>query len=158
MKDSIEWIETLNKITGLAQSGLHYSKDVYDQERYEQLLGYVQTLIELKEIDTKDFIPNVLQDVGYATPKMDIRAVVFKDNKILLAKEVQDGLWSVPGGWTDVGYSAAENAEKKVLEETGMQVKATQLLALTDRRKHPHPSMFLHVYKAFFGVRLLVVH
>jgi len=150
MKNSAEWIETLSKITGLAQSGLYYSKDVYDKERYEQLLDHVRTLIDLNEINTKDFIPNVLQDVGYATPKLDVRAVVFKDNKILLAKEAQDGLWSIPGGWADVGFSAAENAEKEVLEETGIVVKAIKLLALTDRRKHPHPPMFLHVYKVFF--------
>ncbi|MCH7352414.1 NUDIX hydrolase [Acinetobacter sp. NIPH 1958] len=155
MKDSAEWIETLNKITGLAQSGLYYSKDVYDRERYEQLLDHVRTLIELKEIDTSNFIPNVLQDIGYATPKIDVRAVVFKDNKLLLAKETQDGLWSIPGGWADVGYSAAENAEKEVLEETGLEVKAIQLLALTDRRKHPHPAMFLHVYKAFFWCEII---
>ena len=98
MKNSVEWIETLNKITGLAQSGLHYSKDVYDQERYQQLLQHVQSLLELNEINTTDFLPNVLKDVGYATPKMDVRAVVFKENKILLTKETEDGLWSVPGG------------------------------------------------------------
>ena len=155
MKDSAAWIETLHKITGLAQSGLHYSKDVYDKERYQQLLDHVRTLIELKEIDTTHFISNVLQDIGYATPKIDVRAVVFKDNKLLLAKETQDGLWSIPGGWADVGYSAAENAEKEVLEETGLEVKAVKLLALTDRRKHPHPAMFLHVYKAFLWCELI---
>ncbi|MBJ8484354.1 NUDIX hydrolase [Acinetobacter vivianii] len=155
MKDSTEWIETLNKITGLAQTGLYYSKDVYDKERYDQIISYVRTLIDLKEIDTRDFIADVLQDVGYATPKIDVRAVVFKDNKLLLAKETQDGLWSIPGGWADIGYSAAENAEKEVLEETGLEVKATRLLALTDRRKHPHPAMFLHVYKAFFWCELI---
>ncbi len=155
MKDSTEWIETLNKITGLAQTGLYYSKDVYDKERYDQIINYVRTLIDLKEIDTQDFIADVLQDVGYATPKIDVRAVVFKDNKLLLAKETQDGLWSIPGGWADIGYSAAENAEKEVLEETGLEVKATRLLALTDRRKHPHPAMFLHVYKAFFWCELI---
>ncbi|WDZ51831.1 NUDIX hydrolase N-terminal domain-containing protein [Acinetobacter vivianii] len=155
MKDSTEWIETLNKITGLAQTGLYYSKDVYDKERYDQIISYVRTLIDLKEIDTQDFIEDVLQDVGYATPKIDVRAVVFKDNKLLLAKETQDGLWSIPGGWADIGYSAAENAEKEVLEETGLEVKATRLLALTDRRKHPHPAMFLHVYKAFFWCELI---
>ncbi|EFF83552.1 hydrolase, NUDIX family [Acinetobacter haemolyticus ATCC 19194] len=155
MKDSAEWIETLNKITCLAQSGLYYSKDIYDKERYQQLLNHVRTLINLKEIDTTHFIPNVLQDIGYATPKIDVRAVVFKDNKLLLARETQDGLWSVPGGWADVGYSAAENAEKEVLEETGLEVKAVKLLALTDRRKHPHPTMFLHVYKAFFWCELI---
>lgn len=155
MKDSTEWIETLNKITGLAQTGLYYSKDIYDKERYDQIISYVRTLIDLKEINTQDFIADVLQDVGYATPKIDVRAVVFKDNKLLLAKETQDGLWSVPGGWADIGYSAAENAEKEVLEETGLEVKATKLLALTDRRKHPHPAMFLHVYKAFFWCELI---
>ena len=155
MKDSVEWIETLNKITGLAQSGLYYSKDVYDKERYKQLLEYVRTLAELKEIDTTDFIPKILQYVGYATPKIDVRAVVFKENKILLAKEVEDGLWSIPGGWADAGFSAAENAEKEVFEETGIKVKVTKLLALTDRRKHPHPPMFLHVYKAFFWCEIL---
>lgn len=155
MKDSTEWIETLNKITGLAQTGLYYSKDAYDKERYDQIISYVRTLIDLKEIDTQDFIADVLQDVGYATPKIDVRAVVFKDNKLLLAKETQDGLWSIPGGWADIGYSAAENAEKEVLEETGLEVKATRLLALTDRRKHPHPAMFLHVYKAFFWCELI---
>ncbi|MEB6481119.1 NUDIX hydrolase [Acinetobacter vivianii] len=155
MKDSTEWIETLNKITGLAQTGLYYSKDVYDKERYDQIISYVRTLIDLKEIDTQDFIADVLQDVGYATPKIDVRAVVFKDNKLLLAKETQDGLWSIPGGWADIGYSAAENAEKEVLKETGLEVKATRLLALTDRRKHPHPAMFLHVYKAFFWCELI---
>lgn len=155
MKDSTEWIETLNKITGLAQTGLYYSKDVYDKERYDQIINYIRMLIDLKEIDTQDFIADVLQDVGYATPKIDVRAVVFKDNKLLLAKETQDGLWSIPGGWADIGYSAAENAEKEVLEETGLEVKATRLLALTDRRKHPHPAMFLHVYKAFFWCELI---
>ena len=155
MNKTAEWLEILNKITGLAQSGLHYSKDVYDKERYTQLLEHVRRLMELKEIDTEGFIPQVLQDVGYATPKMDVRAVVFKDNKLLLAKETQDGLWSLPGGWADLGCSAAENVEKEVFEETGLIVKARKLLALMDRQKHPHPPMFLHVYKAFFWCELL---
>ncbi len=155
MNDSVKWLETLNKITGIAQTGLHYSKDVYDKERYEQLLGHIEYLLELKEIKTENFINNVLQDVGYATPKLDVRAVVFKENKLLLAKEIGDGKWSVPGGWADVGYSASENAEKEVIEETGLQVKAIKLLALTDRTKHPHPPMFLHVYKAFFWCEII---
>ncbi|MCF9047502.1 NUDIX hydrolase [Acinetobacter nectaris] len=155
MKESNEWIEILSKITGLAQSGLYYSKDIYDKERYHQLLEYVDRLLNLKNIDTNNFIPNVLQDTGYATPKLDVRAVVFKDNKILLVKETEDGLWSVPGGWADIGYSASENAEKEVLEETGLSVKAIQLLSFIDRRKHPYPDMFLHVYKAFFLCEIL---
>ena len=61
MNDSVKWLETLNKITGIAQTGLHYSKDVYDKERYEQLLGHIEYLLELKEIsnnlrDIKKFL------------------------------------------------------------------------------------------------------
>lgn len=152
---SKKWLDILSQITGIAQSGLHYSKDPYDQERYQQLLILTEQLMQLKQIDTEDFIPHVLQDVGYATPKMDVRAVIFQENKILLVKETQDGLWSLPGGWADVGLSAAENVEKEVLEETGLQVKAHQLLALMDRRKHSHPEMFLHVYKAFFACEII---
>lgn len=148
-KDS-DWLELLNKITSLAQTGLHYTKDVYDKERYEQLIIYVQELLSLKNHNTTDFKKNVMEDIGYATPKLDVRAVVFQHNKILLTREVDDGLWSLPGGWADVGYSASENAVKEVVEETGIHVEVKQLLALTDRRKHPHPPMFLHVYKAFF--------
>ncbi|MDQ8937079.1 NUDIX hydrolase [Acinetobacter rudis] len=153
-KTSKQWLDILSQITALAQSGLHYSRDIYDQERYQELLQLTEQLLQLKHIDTSNFIEQVLIDVGYATPKLDVRAVIFQDQKILLVKESQDGLWSLPGGWADVGLSAAENVEKEVLEETGLHVKAHRLLALFDRRKHLHPEMFLHVYKAFFACRV----
>lgn len=158
MRDNInqskEWLDLVSQMTALAQSGLHYCKDIYDQERYQQLLQLTERMLQLKQIETEGFIDNVLQDVGYATPKLDVRAVIFQDQKILLVKETQDGLWSLPGGWADVGLSAAENVEKEVFEETGLTVKAQRLLALFDRRKHPHPDMFLHVYKAFFACEI----
>lgn len=147
---SQKWLEILNQITSLAQSGLYYSKDAYDQERYTQLITHVGNLLELDSFNAQEFSHNLLQDIGYATPKLDVRAVVFQHDKILLTREVQDGRWSLPGGWADVGYSASENVVKEVLEETGIQVKVTQLLSLLDYRKHPYPAMFLHAYKAFF--------
>ena len=145
-----EWLEILHKMTALAQSGLHYSKDIYDKERYQQLIQYVEELLQLQQISTDQFQADILKDIGYATPKIDVRAVIFKDNQLLLVKEVSDGLWSLPGGWADPGYSAAENVINDVVEETGLEVRCLKLLALTDMRKHPHPPMFLHVYKAFF--------
>lgn len=148
--DQSEWLEILHKMTALAQSGLHYSKDIYDQERYQQLLQYVENLLQLQHIQTNQFQADVLKDIGYATPKIDVRAVIFKDNQLLLVKEVSDGLWALPGGWADPDYSASENVIKEVLEETGLEVRCLKLLALTDMRKHAHPRMFLHVYKAFF--------
>lgn len=144
------WYESLNKIVSLAQTGIHYSKDVYDIERYKEIIACVENLINLADIPTDNFNEKLLEDIGYITPKLDVRAVVFKDNKILLVKETSDGLWSLPGGWADVGYSASENVAKEVFEETGLKVKVSKLLSFLDRRKHSHPPMFLHVYKVFF--------
>ena len=89
------------------------------------------------------------RDGGYATPKIDVRAVVFRDDRILLAREREDGLWTAPGGWCDVLASPRENAERETLEETGYRVRATRLLALYDRALHPHvPEFPFHAYKA----------
>lgn len=145
-----QWLYTLNRITSLAQTGLHYCKDAYDIERYHEIIGCAESLLQLQNISTENFSQELLSNIGYVTPKLDIRAVVFQDNKLLLVKETQDGLWSLPGGWADVGYSASENAVKEVAEETGLQVEVKQLLSLLDRRKHPHPPMYVHVYKVFF--------
>ncbi|AOA59326.1 NUDIX hydrolase [Acinetobacter larvae] len=155
MSEQQSWLATVQQMMALAQSGLHYSRDIYDQERYQQLLGLVERLLQLQNIDTQHFQADVLKDVGYATPKIDVRAVIFKQDKILLVKESSDGCWSLPGGWADPGYSASENVQKEVLEETGLEVRVTQLLQLSDMRKHGHKPTFLHVYKAFFRCEVL---
>ena len=86
----------------------------------------------------------------YITPKVDIRAVIFNERKeILLVKEKSDGKWSLPGGWADIGLSPTEIAVKEAFEETGFTVKATKLLAVMDKRCHPHPPQLDYVYKIF---------
>jgi ADP-ribose pyrophosphatase YjhB (NUDIX family) len=93
---------------------------------------------------------------GDATSKLDIRAVVLnKEEKILLVREKEDGLWTLPGGWVDVGESPSESVEREVTEESGYEVRAVRLLALWDRDKHPHPPMPFHVYKLYFQCELL---
>lgn len=150
-----DYLSLLQQMTALAQSGLYYTKDVYDQERYQTIIRCINELLQLSDVTTTEFESNILNDVGYATPKVDVRAVIIRDQKILLVKESSDGLWSLPGGWADSGLSAAENVVKEVFEETGLVVQCKQLLALTDMRKHAHPPMFLHVYKAFFLCEIL---
>lgn len=86
---------------------------------------------------------------------MDIRAGVFDRERILLVKESEDGLWSLPGGWADINHSPSDVARKEVFEESGLRVKPYKLVAFTDRRLHPHPPMLLHVYKAFFLCELI---
>lgn len=94
----------------------------------------------------KDLFAN---ETGYATPKVDIRSVVFRDKKILMVKENTDGAWSLPGGWGDIGLTPSEVAVKEVREESGFDVKATKLLGVLDKKCHPHPPSLYHVYKMF---------
>ena len=96
-------------------------------------------------------IHNLLdQESGYATPKVDVRGVVFREGKLLLVKERSDGGWTVPGGWADIGQSPAENAVREVYEESGFRTRPVKILAIFDRSKHSHAPLFpFHVYKIF---------
>jgi ADP-ribose pyrophosphatase YjhB (NUDIX family) len=95
------------------------------------------------------------REEGYATPKVDVRGVVFREGALLFVKEPDDGLWSLPGGWADVGESASEAAVREVFEEAGYRTHAVKLLALYDRNKHPHPPIPHHAYKLFIRCELL---
>src|SRR5262249_7653909 len=94
-------------------------------------------------------------EVGYATPKVDVRAIVPKDGKLLFVREVTDGLWALPGGWADIGSTPSEMAAREVLEETGYVVRPTKLLALLDKSKHEHPRELFWVYKVFCRCELV---
>jgi len=86
----------------------------------------------------------------HATPKVDVRGAVFQAHRVLLVRERSDGLWTLPGGWADVGESPAEAVVREIREESGFETQVCKLVALYDRNKHAHPPMLFHVYKAFF--------
>jgi ADP-ribose pyrophosphatase YjhB (NUDIX family) len=140
------------RLQAIAQAGLTYATSAYDLERYEEIRGIsVSLLQELTDEPPEKIIRAFASDTGYQTPKVDVRAVLFRgQDQILLVKEKNDeGRWTLPGGWADVGYSPFEVAMKEAEEETGLRVRAVRLLALYDKRKHPHPSQPWYVYKAF---------
>ncbi len=147
---SYQWVEWAQRIQALSQSGLAFSKDNYDIERYEELriisaeIMQEHTGLEMQKI--KDFF---LNDTGYQTPKVDVRGVIFQDDKILMVKEKLDDRWSLPGGFCDIGLSAAENIIKEIKEESGYDAVPTKLLAVWDKNKHPHPPEPFHYYKLF---------
>ena len=143
------WVRRLQAI---AQSGLTYAKDPYDVERYEQVRTIAAEVAASRSEATAERIDALFsEESGYATPKLDIRAVVLDgEGAVLLVREKEDGLWTLPGGWVDVGESPSEAAEREVKEESGYEVRAVRLLALWDRDKHPHPPIPFHVYKLFF--------
>lgn len=144
--------ELIKEIRAIAQTGIHYTRDPYDHERYERLIAisnvlYSQTSSSDVEAIEKFFIP----EKGYATPKVDLRACVIKDNKVLLVRERSNGKWTLPGGWADQNESPKEGIVREVLEESGFTIKVISLYAIKDRDRHPYmPKYPVSIYKLFF--------
>ncbi|GAB2535368.1 NUDIX hydrolase [Gracilibacillus alcaliphilus] len=142
------WLTWAKELQSIAQSGLAYSKDVYDIERLERIREIsTEILAHYTELDHKTIKELFANETGYATPKVDIRAVVFQEGKLLLVQEKADGKWALPGGWGDIGLTPSEVAVKEVKEEAGLDVKAARLLAVLDKKCHPHPPSAYHTYK-----------
>ena len=147
-----KWLLWAQRIQAVAQSGLQYTQNPFDIERYHTLS---QIACEMMEENTQSQPGEVKlvfdSQSGYATPKLDIRGVVFIEEKILLVKELlDDGRWTLPGGWVDINEPPSLAVEREVREEAGMIVKAKKLLAVFDRNLHGHPPYPFHAYKLFF--------
>ncbi len=147
MSNPTQW---LKQIAALAKTGLHFVKDPYDKERYETLVELSSKLLaEQNGHDPAAMQSLLMGDDGYITPKIDVRGAVFRDDKILLVKEASDGLWTLPGGWADVGDSPAQAIEREIWEESGYTAKAIKLMAVEDRKLR-HPAYIFDVYKMAF--------
>jgi ADP-ribose pyrophosphatase YjhB (NUDIX family) len=139
------------KVQAIAQTGLTFTQDPYDRERFLQLQDLAAELVsaelEIPLGQAKSFWKG---DDGYATPKVDVRGAVFKGDQVLLVRELSDGKWSMPGGWVDVNDAPSEAVVREIFEESGYRAKALKLAALVDRNRHPHPPSVNHIYKLFF--------
>ncbi|KDR33878.1 MULTISPECIES: NUDIX hydrolase [Caballeronia] len=145
-------LEQARRLLALAQTGLHYTNGAFDKERYEEIATIAhEQLAEIASMKAGEVAELFAFESGYANPKLDVRCAVFNESGyILLVREAADGLWSLPGGWADVGLSPAENAAKEVREESGYTVDIVRLLAAWDTAKHPHPPSVFHIWKLVF--------
>ena len=144
-----KWLKWAIEIQSLAQAGLTYTNNAYDIERYERLREISAEMVEEKSNINLEKIKNLFcNETGYQTPKIDTRAVIFKDNKILLTHE-NNGTWSLPGGWCDILESVKSNTIKEVKEETGLDVEPCKIIAIQDRNKHNKPIYAYGVCKIF---------
>lgn len=145
-------LAAFRRLRAIAQTGRAYAQDPYDLERYQELEQIAHELLA----NLLDSTPEKLNDLylpekGYPTPKVDLRAGVFNDDRILLVRERSDGRWSLPGGWADEHEPPGLGIEREVREESGFQVRATRLIAVKDRHLHPYaPGRLERVYKHFF--------
>ena len=144
--------ELIKEIRAIAQTGRYYTRDPYDQERYERLIAISNLLYSkvstsnVEEIE-RFFVP----EKGYATPKVDLRACVIKDSRVLLVKERSNGKWTLPGGWADQNESPKEGIVREVLEESGFTIKVVSLYAIKDRDRHPYtPKYPVSLYILFY--------
>src|SRR5262245_42992945 len=145
------WLDWAQRLKAIAQNGLTFSRDHFDIERYEQLRAIAAEIMAAQSESDVNVIRGLFaSQVGYATPKIDVRGAVFRDRAILLVKERSDGCWTLPGGWADVGDSPATAVEREIAEESGYIARAVKLLAFYDRNRHGHPPYPFHAYKVFF--------
>lgn len=149
MEQNEKWLQWAVELQSLAQAGIHYTKDPYDEERFERIREIAAEMIAHKSEIPLDKVKDLFCcEIGYQTPKLETRAAVFQDGKILLVQE-NDGKWSLPGGWCDVNISARENTVKEVKEEAGLEVSADWVIAVQDREKHNRPVYACKVCKIF---------
>jgi len=146
------WLTVATELKAISQAGRFFAKDQYELARHERLEWIAAQILERhSDLDADTIRAMLQQDCGYPTPKADCRGVVFKDDKVLLVKEIADGGWTLPGGWCDTGLTAAQNTEREVREESGYEVKAVRLLAVFDRDNQGHtPPYPFSIYKMFF--------
>jgi ADP-ribose pyrophosphatase YjhB (NUDIX family) len=150
------WLDWARKLNALAQTGLTFTENPYDVERYTAIREIAAQMIAHETGAEVARVRALLdRDTGYATPKVDVRGVVFQDDKILLVREQSDGLWALPGGWADVNDSPASAVVREIREEAGYETRATKLLALLDRNRHNHPPHVNHIYKAFIRCEII---
>jgi len=149
------WLDWARRLQAIAQNGMTFSRDHFDIERYEQVRQIAAEIMAAHSDADMNVVRGLFAgQVGYATPKVDVRGAVFQGDTILLVKERSDGRWTLPGGWADVGDSPAEAVAREIVEESGYQARAVRLLALYDRNKHGHPPIPDHTYKLFFLCKL----
>ncbi len=148
-----DWLTWTRELQAIAQTGLAFTRDPYDRERYERLRALASEIMAAHTGATAERIETLFAgEHGYATPKVDVRGAVFDGRgRLLMVREVADGgRWTLPGGWADVNLSAAENVVKEVREESGYEVRVRKLAAVWDRTRQGHAGGVFSCCKVFF--------
>ena len=151
MSPEPRWLRMAREMSAMAQTGLTFSQDPFDRQRYERLRELAAELLAQGSAPDYDLILESLRrDTGYATPKVDVRGAAFQDGRVLLVREITDGKWTLPGGWADVNQTAAECVVREIAEESGFQARALKLAAVHDYQRRNHLRHKDSIYKLFF--------
>jgi ADP-ribose pyrophosphatase YjhB (NUDIX family) len=146
------WLTLAKRLQAIASTGCHFAQDPFDQERYQQVAAIANEMLANIGSTPIVRIQALVSEfaMGYATPKVDVRGAIVRDDKVLMVRERADGLWTLPGGYADVGLSPRENVIKEVREETGLHVEVAGMYAVRHKAKHEYDPDARDFYKMFF--------
>jgi ADP-ribose pyrophosphatase YjhB (NUDIX family) len=146
------WLSIAREVRALAQTGLTFTLDRFDRQRYLRLQELAVLLMaQGSDPEYQTLITLLRQEKGYATPKVDVRGAAFVEGKILMVREISDGRWTLPGGWADVNQTARECVEREIAEESGFKARALKLAAVHDYQRSNRPATHIDsIYKMFF--------
>jgi len=145
-----KWLEWAREIQAISQTGLHYAENDYQVQRYSRLNEISAEIISSHvDMENSELIKIFHQQVGYATPRIDVRGAVFQAGKLLMVRERLDGGWTMPGGWVDVGDTPSGAVEREVYEESGFEVKSRKVIGLYDANRSD-PLEIFHAFKIVF--------
>ena len=146
------WLAWAKRLQSLASTGSHYTRDEFDNERYKEIATIANQMLSILGDVPLSRIENLISDfaVGYATPKVDVRGALIEGDKISLVREISDGLWTLPGGFADVGLSPGENIVEEIWEEATLRVTATAVYAIRHKAKHEYSPDVRDFYKILF--------
>ena len=131
-----DFAKAIQRMLAITDTGLTYSKDPYDRERYEDLRQILWSVLQDQtELDQEELTAILKPTGSYATPLMDVRAWIVQNQKICLVRGQGEDTWALPGGFGEVGYSPKENILKEVQEETGFSAEVGSLLAVFDTNR-----------------------
>ena len=150
--DEPQWLSIARELRAIAQTGLTFSADRFDRQRYERVRELAASMLALGSGADYDVILGILRDdKGYATPKVDVRGAAFVDGRVLLVREISDGKWTLPGGWADVNQTAGECVVREIAEESGFEARVLKLAAVYDYQRSNRPARHIDsIYKMFF--------
>jgi ADP-ribose pyrophosphatase YjhB (NUDIX family) len=151
-----KWLRWAREIQSLGQTGLHFAKNHFEQERAQRLIEIAAMILsEYSDISSTEALLTFTAQPGYVTPKVDVRAAVFDSDRILLVQEAHDKCWTLPGGWADVGETPRTAIEREVLEEAGLEVQVTRLIGVYDANRIEDALSVFHAYKLLFQCEMI---
>lgn len=152
----MDYLSIYQRLLSIAQAGLTYGNDSFDIERYTELKEHALSLIQSLGNEPTEKIDSLFSgETGYQTPKVDVRAFIMKNEKILLVEDTKTKEWSLPGGYADIGFSPKENIIKEVKEETGLSIEVSKLLAIYDTNLRKDIPQIFQYYKLIFACKIL---